>query len=150
MPLVIFDSDETTVQLIRKSLGDAKQIHVFLGNGPTATSACALDALWVTAMQGERFGLSVNLAPGECVIGQNSPEMVAKGLPRHIVACGTDNHSNWLQVAVRAVVRTISDFNTKHETSDAICRVGTIPENLGLTHRNVDSVMTVLKGEWDV
>lgn len=150
MALVIFDSDETTLHLIRTSLGDTKHIQVFLGNGPTATSACALDAIWVTAMQGERFGLPVNLAPGECVIGQNSSEMVARGLPRHVVACGTDNHSNWLQVAVRAVVHTISDFNIRHEPSDAIRRVGTIPENLGLTHSNVDSVMTVLKGEWDV
>ena len=150
MPLTIFDSDQTTLESIKQFLGDSKQISVFVGNGPAATANCRLDALWVTAMQGERFGVPVNLAPGQCVIRENRSDMVIKGLPRQIISCGTNLDSDWLRTAVRAVTKAISDFNLKHSGGEAIRRVGTISENLAMTPANTASVVAVLKAEWKV
>lgn len=150
MPLTIFDSDKTTLEPIKQLLGDSKQVNVFVGNGPSATANCNLDALWVTAMQGERFGLPLNLAPGQCVIRQNRSDMLAKGLPRQIISCGTNLDPDWLKDAVRAVTQAILDFNRERPDTEAIRRVGTIPENLAMTPANAASVVAVLKAEWKV
>ena len=143
--LILYDTDEARVRTLEAALHGGPDVAVFFGNGPAATSECELDALWLTAVQGERFGLPIP-APGACVIGRNIPSMLAKGLPPFVIASYDVPGPEWQRDALRVLLKAVMSFNGEH--GNPIQRIGTIPENLGITAETLASVVDVLKHEW--
>lgn len=147
MHLVIFGAEKRLIDRLRELVKDRSGISVFVGDGPAATRGCKLDALFLTAMQGERFGINPVIAPGVCTIQTNSAPMVAEGLPRYVISCGTRPEPDWIEKTLTALYKSLLRFNADHP-SDPIERVGTIPANLGITAETADDVMRILERQW--
>ena len=143
MRLLIFGTDENLISPLQVLVKDCRNLSAFLGDGPASTRGCNLDALWVTPLQAERFGVSPRIDTRTCTISKNTPQMLAKGLPRYVVSCGTTPTAGWLEQAVATLQESVSQFNAEH-ASDLIKTIGTLPENLGLTNENMKRVVEML------
>jgi hypothetical protein len=104
------------------------------GNGIEATRAAGLDALLLTWMQAERFGITPVLEPHTSKVFPTRAEDVRKGYPPFIVAgvmltpSDSREAKRQLEIVIRAMLRAVDDF---YATSGIrIHRIGTIPENL--------------------
>jgi hypothetical protein len=143
---MIFDSDMDWVNRIKSAIGPCDGIFVYVGDGPSATANCHLDAFLLTPMQAERFGVPIEFRMDSCEVRNTIPSMLTKGLPPYVVAYKVELGTGWLAAMINLVRSAVEAFNQSQHYE--LKRIGTIPENLGITKDRLGSAVEELKLAW--
>lgn len=151
LELVIFDPDPEAVRSLRSALG-LPFVSIVQGNGKQAAGSSRLDALWLTWMQAEQFGVTPIVEPHSAVVSSMAPSFVSRGFPPFVVAgvsfdkTDSPDLAERLRVCLKAVLRAIRLFNDGG--GGVIQRLGTIPENLLLNRLSPSTVSAELERAW--
>ena len=152
--LVIFDPDLGVIESLRRSL-ILPFLTVIQANGKQATSEASLDALWLTWMQAERFGITPMLGIHRAAISPTTASFIGKGFPYFVIAgvsLAKDESPYSIEsliVTIKAVAEAIAEDNARSRER-IIQRVGTIRENLLLDRLTPAIVRIVLEEAWTV
>jgi hypothetical protein len=141
--LVVYGTNLNAMQALEAESNLKETLTFFHGNALDATKSQGLDALLITIMQAERFGISPPFPLNESVVAMTRTDEIAKGIPRFLVA-GVRIDANSLRdwgnevgTFLKAGIRAIRHHN--ESTSDKIQRVGVLidnfrPEKAGIPH----------------
>lgn len=150
--LIIFETDRLAVEALRRDVR-LPFIGVVHGDGRQATREADLDALWLTWMQAERFGVTPTVQLHCAVVYRTPPPLTAEGYPAFIVAGVGFSKSDppdlveRLRMSIEAVLEAIKRFNSSG--GGPIIRVGTIPENLLLDGLPLATATATIAKAWE-
>jgi hypothetical protein len=134
--LVLFSTDADLIFTLKQRFESDRHISAVLGTGPEVAGRYNLDALWLTPMQAEYFGVTSSLPPHLAKVFAMPAERRQLGLPRLLIAGvtllpgKTYTSARIADLCVEALANAIAEYNRSH--GDLILRVGSVPENLGL------------------
>jgi hypothetical protein len=147
LEIIVFDTDTKVVNSLRHGI-ELPFFSVVEGNGIEATRVANLDALWLTWMQAERFGITPSLKLHEAMAFPMPVKDILRGLPRFIVAgvalAASESRAgaHQLEVIVKAMLGAVSKLSV--ETGIVIRRIGTVPENLLLNKLEPEEAMRII------
>jgi Domain of unknown function (DUF4279) len=132
--LVFFATDEEYLDGLEAGLRLSLIAYMY-ANDREVTAKAAIDALFLTWTQAERFGVTPEPEPSQARVLPMPAEYRAKGFPKYIVAgvalppdCSVSAEEE-MRIVVKAMVEAVADFNDSRPAQE-IKRVATAPENL--------------------
>lgn len=134
--ILIFGADVEPLRRHASESGFRANVEFSTRVGPDVGRVYNLDALVVTIMQAERFGLAGPRAEGVSSIENTPAPMVARGFPRYMIVgvkIPISDQRLWpreVRLLMSAALRAVNRFNS--ESSDRIQRVGVLAGNLML------------------
>lgn len=148
--LVIFEPDARIADALKREIR-LPFVTVVNCYGKEATSVARLDAIWLTWMQAEQFGITPQLEPHVAVVFRTPDAKVKEGFAPFTVA-GVNFAKNdppdlieRLRWSLEAVLGAILRFN---KTEGAIERIGTLPTTLVLGKLPTPVVADILEKVW--
>lgn len=132
--LVFFATDQECLNGLEAGLRLSLIAYMY-ANDREVTAKAAIDALFLTWTQAERFGVTPEAEPSQARVFPMPAEYRAKGFPKYIVAGvalppdRSVSAEEEMRIVVKAMVEAVANFNDSRPAQE-IKRVGTTPENL--------------------
>jgi hypothetical protein len=131
--LVVFGTNRRALEQLASVGTNLKYVRFVEGVGPVVARGEKLDAVLMTLMEAERFGIAPPFRDDEAVVARTPEWAISKGIAPHIVAgvqTKLKNPRDWrgeLSTLLKAAFRAIRQFN---ESGGDIRRIGVLADDL--------------------
>jgi hypothetical protein len=148
--LVLFGTDTTLLNDLKRSSAALPYLGYEGGYGPQVVAKAHLDALWATPMMAaELFGAVPPFPLHQARVIETPPSQLQRGMPKYgIVGVATSDDDPKtpeynLRLVLSALLKAVHDFNSKQ--SDQIRRIGILPEDLDLKRIDHDKAIAIIR-----
>ena len=152
--LVLFDTDPTFLEGLKRSWVSLPYISYQTGYGPEVVVKAGLDAMWATPMMGvELFGAAPPFPIHQAQVLKTPAAQLRLGMPRYGVVGVATTASDPktpeynLRLVLSALLKAVRRFNSKQ--SDQIRRVGILPRHLDLQRLDLSEASHIIRELYD-